>query len=150
DIGSSKTDESQPFQTEIIDFNADVTILGAGPRLHIDSTGKAIEQSGGVTFHDTGAQISVDPISNNSSGSATFATSGQGVRRISGNAAFHYGQSFAAVKITNDSARDLVIHGIQVVNPNPTPNVQVDPVGSQGFQYTTDTVGGTPTAIEIN
>ena len=132
-----------------VQFNSDVTLLGAGPRLHIGPGGQVIEQSGGVTFQSTPTQISVDNITNQSTGSATFTTSGQGTRQISGNAAFHFGTSLAAVIITNDSPKSLVMHDVQVINPDPTSNVQIDPTVSQNFHYTTDIAAATRTTVDI-
>ncbi len=148
DTSGSNANQPAPTQSDTILFNANVTILGAGPRLHIGPTGQVLQQSGGITFQNTGTRIVVNPITNTTTGLASISTGGAG-QQISGNAHFHFGPAIAAVQITNDSPEALVIGSIQILNPNPTPNLQVSSSNAQNFTTTTDISAAAATQITI-
>src|SRR5262249_55406988 len=121
DAGSSSNPTSQPLTERLINFNADVTILGASVRLHIGPQGQVLEQSGGAAFsYNPGhTDILVDPINSSNPGTASLSATGASTTTISGTASFHYSGELSSVAITNDSPARLVMAGITVVNPNP-------------------------------
>ena len=106
--------------------------------MHIGSAGQVIQQTGGVTFEKTGNTISVDPITSTATGTATFSTTGDGSKQITGTGIFHFGTGFGAVILTNDSSMDFLIHDITVTNPNAAVSLVIDPTLDTGFHYTTD------------
>ena len=150
DFGSGTATPSQPVNEGLIDFNANVTIAGASALLHIGSAGQVLQQNGPVTFTQTGSQIDVNPIANTTSGTAalTATASGNGsTHTITGAATFTYDQGMGAVTLTNDSTKELVVSGINVLNPSQKINLSVSP--SAQFHATTNlsNAGGTPVTI---
>ncbi len=130
-----------------IDFNSNVTLLGAGDVLQIAPDGSVINQSG-ISLVPSSTQVQLKPINNISTGVVELTTTGV-FQNISGHASFAASPSVAAVDIINESPEDLVIPGIQVINQNPSkPTVQVDSTGAQDFTYSTSIVG--PYATQIN
>ena len=149
DFGSAYASPSSALAfSSNVQFNSNVTIEGASPQLVIGPSGTAITQSG-VTFENSDGQSSVDDITNTTSGSASLAATGQGTNEISGAATFNYTGSYAAANIVNESDEDLVIHDIQVLNPNVVPSLSVTPGIAQNFDYTTNVLT-TPIATTIS
>ncbi|MFX7768548.1 hypothetical protein ABTK15_21310, partial [Acinetobacter baumannii] len=72
------------------------------------------------------------------SGLASLTATGAGTQSISGTATFHFGNALSAVEITNDSTAKLVMSDVQVINPNPTTNLQLSAVDTSQFHYTSD------------
>ncbi len=109
-----------------IQFNASVNVAGSGPVLTIDANGVASTQTGGVTFTDNGSTIIVDPIVNAGQlqGNVAFELpNAVGTRRLGGSANINRQQAFIQVHITNESARDLQLGFIDVLNENGTVQV---------------------------
>ena len=110
-----------------IQFNASVNVAGSGPVLIIDSSGTATTQTGEITFTDNGSKITVDPILNAGQlqGAVKFEMPNTvGTRTLGGTANINRQLGFIQVLIQNDSARDLQLGQIDVINENGT--VQVD------------------------
>src|SRR5262249_17948860 len=151
DVGSSREDQEQPTRERLIDFNADVTILGAGVRLHIGPQGQVLEQTGGVPFHTSGAgtELAVDPITNSTSGLASLSAAGAGTPAISGTARFHFDGALSSVKVTNDSAANLVMSDVHAVNPNPQPNLHVSATDTSQFHAVTDLTSNGGTLVKV-
>ena len=159
DFGSAYASPSSDLAfSNNVQFNSTATIEPASPQLLIGPDGKAITQSG-VTFENSGGQISVDDIQSTKSGSASIAATGQVpnqspaeaafTNQISGNATFNYTGSYAAANITNESKEDLVIQNLQVTTPEVVPSLSVTHGIEQAFQYKTNVVT-TPVATAIN
>ena len=124
--------------TNNVSFDSVATILGAGPRLHIGPQGQVLQQTGGVTFRRLTNEISVDPITSAMVGMATFRTTGDGSKQITGTGIFHFGTGFGAVILTNDSPMDFLIHDITVTNPNAAIALTIDPTLDSGFYHMVD------------
>src|SRR5262249_10242719 len=139
--------------TNSIAFDSDVTIMGAGPRLHIGPNGTVIEKSAGVTIDDTTSptQLSVDNIDTPASGAVKLAASGDASRTVTGTPHTHISPSVAAVLITNESSKSLLLHDINVRNLGNTTNlaslIQVDAGNRTGFRPTTDRTSAAATQV---
>ncbi len=119
-----------------------------------------IQQSGPVSFTQTGSQIDVNPIANTLNGSATLTAvsnpvakgvTGTNTQNITGTANFTYDEGMGAVTLTNDSTEELVVSSISVLNPSQLVNVSLSPASSS-FTYTTSlsNTGGTFVTITNN
>ncbi len=136
-----------PTIVNTVQFNSDVALLGIGAVLNIGPSGNVLQQFG-VTFQQASGVIVVNPIINTSTGLAQLTTTGAN-QQISGKAAFHFSPSIAAVDISNQSSAELVLSSIQVLNPNPTPNVHIQSTNTAAFSFTSDITGPSPTPINI-
>ncbi len=152
DAGNShRTQTIKP--TSGVAFNSTVSLLAPSPLLHIGPAGQVIDQSG-VTFTNTPSAIYVNNISNTiSGGQVQIQATGSGTDTVTGNAQFNFGPAFGAVTIINDSAKNLTINNISVINPNlgsnlPA-NVQVTPYVPANFKYTTNSTTGGATLVKI-
>ncbi|MFI5459662.1 MAG: beta strand repeat-containing protein [Isosphaerales bacterium] len=104
----------------LIDFNSAVTVLAApSPSLHVDAAGNIVTAVG-VTAHNQGNDLVVDPININPVGSVTFRT---GV--IVGSYSLDFKKSFDTVTILNESARNLVLNGMQTQSSDGSMNVSL-------------------------
>jgi hypothetical protein len=139
----SSSESGQLNAKRTIDWNGDLAIVSApNPKLFVDSTGKIVEAIGvtvagkGKDQFVTDPTVSVDPILNttNNSSSITLTTSPQQTRDgqtsplgvITGaDGTVSVATAFQSVDITNESNKDLVINGIQPVNPNTVPTVRL-------------------------
>nr|MCU0709909.1 hypothetical protein [Pirellula sp.] len=149
-----------------IEWDGDLSVLSTpNPRLVIDENGviiaavnataNGLSQGGTITT----SQINVDPIINNSNpaNAITFNVSNRQTvggaispaGSIIGNqATVSVATAFRSVEITNRSNKDLIINGIQVVNPNTQPTIRLNAEDIQGFDFE---VGGAipPTDITV-
>ncbi len=162
DTGGSNAQTTIPASqfSDTIVFNGQATLTGDAPELHIDFSGQPVVQTGGVTFQNTGAQIVVNPINNDSNGNVALVTDTPGsftydhntidpVDSITGTATFNFSPALNSVSIINDSQEALVISDIQVTNPNPSPVVGLLSDSTSGFSYQSNSIGPIATAVTI-
>src|SRR5262249_15208786 len=122
---SSESPASSIASSSLIALNSDVTLEAPSAQLHIGPNGSPIADTGGLSYTETSTQVIVNPFTPTVTGGASLSVGGPGTNKVTGHAAFHVSPSIAAVLITNDSARDLVINNINVAAANRTTNVQV-------------------------
>ena len=151
DFGSGTATPLQPVNEGLIDFNANVTIGGASAILHIGSAGQVLAQSG-ATFTQTGTQIDVNPITNNTNGAATLtANSGVCARASPGARDFPLrpGYRLWSASTSTTPSKELVIPGISVLNPNQQVNLTISANDTTNFHATSNLTnsGGTPVTI---
>ena len=120
----------------LIDFNSTVTIDGAeSPELVVDASGNVI-RAVGVTYQNLADRIIVDDIVNTAVGRIFIRSV---YDAVIGNAIFNVNNAFDSVTITNNSAKDLIINDIIVINKNQsTPIISIGDETSN-FNYTVNT-----------
>ena len=150
-----------------IEWNGNLAIFSPqNPQLVVDANGM-ISTATNVTVDGqrrgesvSGLTVSVDPIFNDAdlSGDITFTTSAQQTKEdqtspggiiIGTNGSISTGTAFTDVSITNNSDKHLVINGIQPVNPDATPTINLNVENVSGFDFTVGNTSIPPTDIVI-
>ena len=167
--GGTSNKDGAPNAHREIDWNGNIAVLSApSPVLVVDANGmiaQAVNVSVGGGQEQgaiTGSTVSVDPINNNEnmSNAVTFTANpakkvgtldGESAPQgdITGTGTLSDAAAFYTVTITNDSNKDLVINGIQTVNPIAHPTINLKADSTSGFTFTVDnTVGPTDVTID--